>query len=55
MVFSLLKLLVAEVIGNQIKPIPENFETFTDLIKDFTSHAGQTIKSSKKTSRNDGR
>jgi predicted helicase len=32
----------------EIKPIPENFATFENLIKDFCSHIGQTIKSSKK-------
>jgi hypothetical protein len=31
-----------------IKPLPQNFATFTNLINDFTSHIGQTIKSSKK-------
>lgn len=44
----IIKIAVAEVIGNEIKPIPKNFEIFTDLIKDFTTHAGQTIKSSKR-------
>jgi hypothetical protein len=28
--------------------LPNNFATFTNLIKDFASHVGQTIKSSKK-------
>jgi hypothetical protein len=32
----------------EIVPLPENFATFTNLIKDFASHVGQTIKSSKK-------
>ena len=31
-----------------IKPIPENFTAFENLIKDFCTHIGQTIKSSKK-------
>lgn len=31
-----------------IKPLPENFANFKNLIKDFCSHIGQTIKSSKK-------
>jgi predicted helicase len=44
----IIKIAVAEVIGNEIKPIPKNFEIFTHLIKDFTTHTGQTIKSSKK-------
>jgi len=32
----------------EIVPLPENFATFTNLLKDFCSHIGQTIKSSKK-------
>ena len=31
-----------------VKPLNENFTEFTDLIKDFCTHIGQTIKSSKK-------
>ena len=31
-----------------VVPLPNNFATFTNLIKDFTTHIGQTIKSSKK-------
>lgn len=42
------KIAIAEVVDNQIKPISANFETFTNLIKDFTTHIGQNIKSSKK-------
>jgi predicted helicase len=42
------KIAIAEVIDNQIKPIPENFETFTNLLKNFTTHVGQSIKNSKK-------
>jgi predicted helicase len=42
------KIAIAEVIDNQIKPLPKNFDTFTNLIKDFTTHIGQNIKSSKK-------
>jgi len=34
--------------GGEIKALPENFTAFTNLIKDFASHVGQTIKSSKK-------
>ncbi|MDI9337819.1 MAG: N-6 DNA methylase [Alphaproteobacteria bacterium] len=34
--------------GREIVALPENFTTFTNLIKDFASHVGQTIKSSKK-------
>ncbi|NEW85420.1 MAG: N-6 DNA methylase, partial [Mariniphaga sp.] len=34
--------------GGEIMPLRENFATFTNLIKDFCAHQGQTIKSSKK-------
>ena len=34
--------------GGEIRAIPENFDLFENLIKDFCSHIGQTIKSSKK-------
>ncbi len=44
----IIKIAIAEVIGNEIKPIPKNFERFTHLIKEFAKHIGQTIKSSKK-------
>ena len=39
---------IAELRGGQIIALPEQFERFTDLIKDFVAHQGQTIKSSKK-------
>jgi len=42
------KIAIAEVIDNEIKPISENFEKFTNLIKDFAVHIGQNIKSSKR-------
>ncbi|MCF6182957.1 type ISP restriction/modification enzyme [Lutibacter sp.] len=42
------KIAIGEITENGIKPIPENFTTFHDLIKDFCTHVGQTIKSSKK-------
>ena len=42
------KISIAEVVGNQIKPIPENFSSFENLLKDFTVYVGQTIKSPKK-------
>tara|TARA_R110001632_G_scaffold6324_5_gene25854 strand:+ start:34285 stop:37518 length:3234 start_codon:yes stop_codon:yes gene_type:complete len=42
------KVTIAEVVDNEIKPLPENFENFENLIKDFATHVGQTIKSSKK-------
>lgn len=37
------KIAIAEVVENRIKPLPENFATFTNLIKDFATHIGQTI------------
>ena len=42
------KVAVAELANDQIKPLTENFETFTNLIRNFTSHISQTIKSSRK-------
>lgn len=39
---------IGEIENNSVKPIPENFSKFENLIKDFCSHVGQTIKSSKK-------
>src|SRR5690554_6020899 len=42
------KIAIAEITGKGIKPLPENFESFKNLIKDFCIHAGQTIKSPKK-------
>lgn len=39
---------IAEITDNGIKPLPENFGNFENLIKDFCVHVGQTIKSSKK-------
>ena len=42
------KIAIGEVTEKGIKPIPENFERFENLIKDFCTHIGQTIKSSKK-------
>ena len=42
------KIAIAEVVDNQIKPLPGNFAAFTNLIKDFAIHIGQTIKSSKR-------
>ncbi len=39
---------IAEIENSKIVPIPENFESFENLIKDFCIHIGQTIKSSKK-------
>jgi len=39
---------IGEIENNSVKPIPENFSKFESLIKDFSTHIGQTIKSSKK-------
>jgi predicted helicase len=42
------KISIAEITDKGIKPITDNFTSFENLIKDFCSHVGQTIKSSKK-------
>ena len=42
------KIAIGEVTERGIKALPENFATFENLIKDFCTHIGQTIKSSKK-------
>ncbi|MBG0745810.1 MAG: N-6 DNA methylase [Planktothrix agardhii KL2] len=42
------KIAIGEVTETGIKSLPENFLTFTNLIKDFCTHIGQTIKSPKK-------
>ena len=42
------KIAIGEVTEKGIKPITGNFERFENLIKDFCTHIGQTIKSSKK-------
>ena len=39
---------IAEITTNGLKPIDENFVIFENLLKDFCSHIGQTIKSPKK-------
>jgi len=39
---------IGEIEGNAIKPLPDNFEQFENLIKNFCTFVGQTIKSSKK-------
>lgn len=39
---------IGEIENNSVKPIPENFSKFENLIIDFSTHIGQTIKSSKK-------
>ncbi len=42
------KIAIGEITEKGIKPLPENFEKFENLITDFCTHIGQTIKSSKK-------
>lgn len=42
------KIAIAEITEKGIVALPENFETFENLIKDFCTHIGQNIKSSKK-------
>ena len=42
------KISIGEITEKGIKTLPENFAAFENLIKDFCSHVGQTIKSSKK-------
>ncbi len=39
---------IAEINDGAIKFLPENYERFADLIKDFSAHRGQTITSPKK-------
>lgn len=42
------KISIGEITEKGIKTLPENFENFEKLLKDFCTHIGQTIKSSKK-------
>ncbi len=42
------RIAIAEVTEKGIVALPQNFETFENLIKDFCTHIGQNIKSSKK-------
>ena len=42
------KIAIAEITNKGIKPLSENFASFENLIKNFCTHIGQTIKSSKK-------
>lgn len=42
------KIAIGEITEKGIKPLPEHFAGFENLIKDFCSHIGQNIKSSKK-------
>ncbi len=42
------KIAIAEIQNSKIVPLPDNFTSFTALIKDFCTHIGQTINSPKK-------
>ena len=42
------KISIAEITEKGIIALPQNFATFENLIKDFCTHIGQNIKSSKK-------
>lgn len=42
------KLAIGEITDKGIQPLTQNFAPFENLIKDFCSHHGQTIKSSQK-------
>jgi predicted helicase len=42
------KVRIAEMTGDNIKSLPEHHNEFTNLVKDFCTYVGQTIKSSKK-------
>jgi len=42
------KIAIAEITDKGIKPLTENFASFENLIKDFCTYIGQTIKNSKK-------
>ncbi|PWH86754.1 type ISP restriction/modification enzyme [Brumimicrobium oceani] len=42
------KIAIAEITDQRIVGLPENFERFTNLLKDFCVHVGQNIKSPKK-------
>jgi len=42
------KIAIGEVTEKGIRPLTENFGSFENLINDFCTHVGQTIKSSKK-------
>jgi predicted helicase len=44
------KIRIAETEGNNIKPLPQNFEQFASLIRNFCTYVGQTIRSANKLS-----
>lgn len=39
---------IGEIVGNSVKPLAENFEEFQNLVKNFCTFVGQTIKSAKR-------
>ncbi len=41
------RIKIGEIVNGALKPLPENFATFTTLIKDFINYHGATIKSAK--------
>jgi len=41
---------IGEISGKNVLPFPDNFSEFENLIKDFCSYSGQTIKSAQKLS-----
>ena len=42
------KISIAQITDKGLQPIPENFSIFSNLIREFSTHIGQNIKSSKK-------
>jgi hypothetical protein len=42
------KISIAQITEKGLQPIPENFSIFSNLIREFSTHIGQNIKSSKK-------
>ncbi len=42
---------IASIENGKIVPITDNFDSFSDLIKDFCTHIGQTIKSASRLSK----
>jgi len=43
-----MKIAIGEITDKGIRPQTENFSSFENFIKDFCTHIGQTIKSSKR-------
>lgn len=43
-----MKISIGEITPKGIKPLTENFSSFENFIKEFCTHVGQTIKSSKR-------